>query len=200
MIKTATDWARANNAVSFFDAGDVQANGFQIVEDDRLGRTFTETGASYMGFAVSALLATALASEPFYGLALTGDGSFMMNPQILIDGAFHGARGCILLLDNRRMGAISSLQEAQYGEAHATSDNVAVDYVRLAGAVQGVLALEGGRRQEDLRAALDRARSHDGLSPHPCPGLLRPRSAGRSRRLRALERGQLVQGHAGAAA
>ena len=144
MIKTAADWARANDAVSFFDAGDVQANGFQVVEDDRLGRTFTETGASYMGFAVSALLATALASEPFYGLALTGDGSFMMNPQILIDGAFHGARGCILLLDNRRMGAISGLQEAQYGEAHATSDNVEVDYVRLAGAVQGVLALRGG--------------------------------------------------------
>lgn len=164
VIKTATDWARANDAVSFFDAGDVQANGFQIVEDDRLGRTFTETGASYMGFAVSALLSTALASEPFYGLALTGDGSFMMNPQILIDGAFHGARGCILLLDNRRMGAISGLQEAQYGEAHATSDNVEVDYVRVAGAVQGVLALEGGRRPEDLRAALDRARSHDGLS------------------------------------
>ena len=180
VIKTATDWARANDAVSFFDAGDVQANGFQVVEDDRLGRTFTETGASYMGFAVSALLATALASEPFYGLALTGDGSFMMNPQILIDGAFHGARGCILLLDNRRMGAISGLQEAQYGEAHATSDNVEVDYVRLAGAVEGVLALEGGRRPEDLRAALDRARSHEGLSlihvpvyygPNPLGGL-----------------------------
>jgi len=163
-IKTATDWARANDAVSFFDAGDVQANGFQVVEDDRLGRTFTETGASYMGFAVSALLATALASKPFYGLALAGDGSFMMNPQILIDGVCHGAKGCILLLDNRRMAAISGLQEAQYGEAHATSDNVEVDYVRLAGSVQGVLALEGGRSLEDLRTALDRARSHDGLS------------------------------------
>jgi len=163
-IKTATDWARANDVVSFFDAGDVQANGFQVVEDDRLGRTFTETGASYMGFAVSALLATALGSEPFYGLALTGDGSFTMNPQILIDGVFHGARGCVLLLDNRRMAAISALQEAQYGEVHATSDNVEVDYVRLAGAVQGVLALQGGRSPEDLREALDRARSHDGLS------------------------------------
>lgn len=117
-----------------------------------------------MGFAVSALLATALASEPFYGLALTGDGSFMMNPQILIDGVFHGATGCILLLDNRRMGAISALQEAQYGKAYATSDKVEVDYVRLAGAVQGVLAQEGGRSPASLRAALDRARSHEGLS------------------------------------
>ena len=77
-IKAAVDWARANDVVAFFDAGDVQANGFQIVEDDRLGQTFTETGASFMGFAVSALLSTALASKPFYGLALTGDGSFTM--------------------------------------------------------------------------------------------------------------------------
>ena len=91
-IKIATDWAKERGAVCFFDAGDVQANGFQIVEDERPGQTFTETGASYMGFAVSALLATGVSSKPFFGLALTGDGSFTMNPQILIDGVEHGAR------------------------------------------------------------------------------------------------------------
>ncbi len=164
VIKTATDWARAHDAVAFFDAGDVQANGFQIVEDDRLGRTFTETGASYMGFAVSALLATALATRPFYGLAMTGDGSFTMNPQILIDGVMHGAKGCILLLDNRRMGAISGLQDAQYGTVHATSDTVEVDYVAWANAVKGVQGLFGGYTLEDLREALDEALAHDGLS------------------------------------
>jgi len=163
-IKTATDWARAHDTVTFFDAGDVQANGFQIVEDDRLGRTFTETGASYMGFAVSALLATGLASRPFYGLALSGDGSFSMNPQILIDGVAHGARGCIVLLDNRRMGAISGLQEAQYGVAHATNDRVAVDYVAWARAVKGVAAFDGGRSLESLTGALEAAHAHDGLS------------------------------------
>jgi 3D-(3,5/4)-trihydroxycyclohexane-1,2-dione acylhydrolase (decyclizing) len=163
-IKIATDWARANDAVSFFDAGDVQANGFQVVEDDRLGRTFTETGASYMGFAVSALLATALTERPFYGLAFTGDGSFTMNPQILIDGVEHGARGCILLLDNRRMAAISSLQKAQYGHEHATNDHVAVDYLAWARAINGVAAFDGGRSPDSLRAALDQAKAHRGLS------------------------------------
>ncbi len=163
-IKVATDWARANDVVSFFDAGDVQANGFQIVEDDRLGRTFTETGASYMGFAVSALLATAVTEKPFYGLALSGDGSFTMNPQILIDGVEHGARGCILLLDNRRMGAITGLQYAQYGEEHATSDSVKVDYIAWARAIKGVNALDGGCSPESLVAALDQAKAYDGLS------------------------------------
>ena len=163
-IKAATDWARANDAVTFFDAGDPQANGFQIVEDDRLGRTFTETGASYMGFAVSSLLATGLASKPFYGLAISGDGSFTMNPQILIDGVEHGARGCILLLDNRRMAAISGLQVAQYGIDHATSDHVEVDYVAWARSIKGVQAFDGGRSTESLLTALDQAKKHDGLS------------------------------------
>jgi 3D-(3,5/4)-trihydroxycyclohexane-1,2-dione acylhydrolase (decyclizing) len=163
-IKVATDWARAEDMVTFFDAGDVQANGFQIVEDERPGRTFTETGASYMGFAVSALLASALATRPFYALAISGDGSFTMNPQILIDGVEHGAHGCILLLDNRRMAAISGLQVAQYGQDYATSDGVAVDYLAWARAIPGVHAMDGGRSPEALATALAQARSHPGLS------------------------------------
>ena len=61
-----------------------------------------------------------------------------MNPRILVDGVAYGACGCVLLLYNRRMGAISALQEAQYGAAYATRDEVVVDYVRWARAVQGV--------------------------------------------------------------
>ena len=163
-IKAATDWARRNGVVSFFDAGDVQANGFQVVEDDRPGRTFTDTGASYMGFAVSALLATGIASRPFYGLAFTGDGSFTMNPQVLIDGVAHGARGCILLLDNRRMAAISGLQVAQYGAEHATRDGIEVDYTAWANGVRGVEGFFGGASTGSLVKALDLALEHDGLS------------------------------------
>jgi 3D-(3,5/4)-trihydroxycyclohexane-1,2-dione acylhydrolase (decyclizing) len=163
-IKIAADWARANGVVSFFDAGDVQANGFQIVEDERPGQTFTETGASYMGFACSALLATAVAEKPFYALAFSGDGSFTMSPQILIDGVEHGARGCILLLDNRTMGAIAGLQDAQFGTAFAVSDSVAVDYIAWARAIRGVQGLDGGRTPDSLRAALGKALAYDGLS------------------------------------
>jgi 3D-(3,5/4)-trihydroxycyclohexane-1,2-dione acylhydrolase (decyclizing) len=164
VIKAASDWARKKDAVSFYDAGDVQANGFQIVEDDRLGRTFTETGASYMGFAASAVLATALSDTPFYALAMSGDGSFMMNPQILIDGVEHGAKGCIVVLDNRRMAAISGLQMDQYGTVYATGDSVEVDYVALANAVKGVKGIFGGYTTESLVKALDEAKAHDGVS------------------------------------
>ena len=159
-IKVVADFAKRSARRNIFDAGDVQANGFQIVEDDRTGDTFTETGASYMGFAASALLASALADTPRYGIAFSGDGSFMMNPQILIDGVEHGVRGMLVIFDNRRMAAITGLQMAQYGEGFRTHDRVAVDYVALASAVAGVKAVHGGYTADDLRKALeDRARA-----------------------------------------
>ena len=155
---------KARGAVKLFDAGDVQANGFQIVEDDTPYETFTEAGASYMGFAVSALLAGALAEHGRYAVAFTGDGSFTMNPQVLIDGVAHGVRGAIVLFDNRRMGAISQLQRAQYGADFRTSDAVPVDYVRMAASVAGVKALSGGFDRASLTAALEQAFAYDGLS------------------------------------
>ncbi len=163
-IKIAADFCKSVGATKFFDAGDVQANGFQIVEDDEVGETFTEAGASYMGFAVSALLAGAIAHEGRYAVAFTGDGSFMMNPQVLLDGVEHGVHATIVLFDNRRMAAISQLQIAQYGHDHRTSDNVAVDYVQLASAVKGVLALSGGFDRASLTHSLEQAKAHRGLS------------------------------------
>ena len=135
-----------------------------MIEQSVPGSVFTEAGASYMGFASSAVLATAAARRPFYAVAVCGDGSFTMNPQVLIDGVALGATGCIVVLDNRRMGAISSLQRAQYGADFATSDGVEVDYVAWAMAVRGVFAVHGGRSADSLDAALVEAFAHDGLS------------------------------------
>ena len=163
-LKVACDFADGVGAIKYFDAGDVQANGFQIVEDQREGQTCTDTGASYMGFAVSALLAGALREDAPYAFAFSGDGSFTMNPQILIDAVVHGGRGCVLLLDNRRMAAISALQDAQYGADFATSDSVAVDYVAWANAVPGVKGIFGGTSVDELRGALASACAYDGLS------------------------------------
>jgi 3D-(3,5/4)-trihydroxycyclohexane-1,2-dione acylhydrolase (decyclizing) len=163
-IKVVADFAKQISAAKFFDAGDVQANGFQIVEDDRTGDTFTESGASYMGFAASALLGSALADKPRYGIAFCGDGSFMMNPQILIDAVEHGVRGMIVIFDNRRMAAITGLQLAQYQQEFRTSDKVPVDYVRLASAVSGIFAVSGGDSANELTAALKKAYAHNGLS------------------------------------
>ena len=163
-IKTVADFAKSIGAVKYFDAGDVQANGFQIVEDDGPAETRTESGASYMGFAVCAVLSHGLADKPSYAIAFSGDGSFMMNPQVLIDAVAHGTKGMLVIFDNRRMSAISGLQMAQYGKEYRAGDGIAVDYVQLAGAVAGVKALDGGGDVETLKAALEFAHAHDGLS------------------------------------
>ena len=131
-----------------------------------------------MGFAASALLASALADAPRYGIAFCGDGSFMMNPQVLIDGVEHGLKGMIVIFDNRRMAAITGLQLAQYGEGFRTGDRVAVDYVRLASAVAGVKAVHGGFSADELKRALAEARAHDGLSVVHVPVYCGPHELG----------------------
>ncbi len=163
-VKTVVDFADSIGAVKFFDAGDVQANGFQIVEDAREGQTLSDTGASYMGLAQSALLASAMAGGSFYGIAFCGDGSFMMNPQILIDGVEHGVRGCAVIFDNRRMAAISGLQHAQYGCEYKTRDSVKVDYAAMANSVSGVKGIYGGTTAGELKKALLAAKEYEGLA------------------------------------
>lgn len=163
-IEAAYRFAVEKGAARYFDAGDVQANGFQIAEDEVPGLTFSDTGASYMGLAASGLLCTAVADRPVYTFAFSGDGSFTMTPQIIFDGSEHGARGCLIIFDNRSMGAIASLQTAQYGHAYRTNDSVEVDYTALAGSVKGLNALFGGYDIASLEKALREAYAYDGLS------------------------------------
>ena len=162
-LRIIEDWAVRRGAFRWFDAGDVQATAFQVSRDASPDLSFTDGGASYMGFGTSALLATALSSQAPYSLSVVGDGSFLMNPQALVDGVVHGSRGAVVVLDNRRMGAISALQQAQYGEAYATYDDAAVDYVALASSIEGVEAVSGAGGPEGLIAALDRVFDHGGV-------------------------------------
>jgi 3D-(3,5/4)-trihydroxycyclohexane-1,2-dione acylhydrolase (decyclizing) len=163
-VATAQAFAYRVNALKVFDAGDVQANGFQINTDATPFETVSESGASYMGFAASSLLSAAMADTPRFMIAFSGDGSFMMNPQILLDAVAHRVRGMVIVFDNRRMGAISSLQQAQYGHDFGTNDHVVVDYVAMANSVRGVKGVFGGYSASELERALVEAYAHEGLS------------------------------------
>ncbi len=163
-IKIVCDFADKVKAVKYFDAGDVQANGFQIVQDNEPNQTYTDTGASYMGFAVSAIVSCGIADKPTYSIAFTGDGSFMMNPQVLIDAVEHNVKAMVCLFDNRRMSAISALQNDQYGKVYKTDDTVEVDYVKMAESVKGVKSFFGGYSKNVLEKALSEAYAYDGLS------------------------------------
>ena len=162
-LRIIEDWAARHGTFRWFDAGDVQATAFQVSRDESFDLSFTDGGASYMGFGASALLATALSADAPYSLSVVGDGSFLMNPQSLVDGVVHGARGAVVVLDNRRMGAISGLQEAQYGKAYGTFDDAVIDYVGLASSIEGVQAVSGAGGAEQLVEALDQVFEHGGV-------------------------------------
>ena len=162
-LRVVEDWAARNGVFRWFDAGDVQATAFQVSRDESPDVSFTDGGASYMGFGASALMATALSPNAPYSLSVVGDGSLWMNPQSLVDGVVHGARGAVVVLDNRRMGAISALQEAQYGAAFGTFDDAVVDYVALASSIQGVCAVSGAGGAQRLADALDQVLEHGGV-------------------------------------
>ena len=101
------------------------------MEDDLPYQTFTETGASYMGFSPSAILASAIAEKPTYPISFVGDGSFMMNPQVLIDAVYFGLKGMVIIFDNRRMAAITGLQYAQYDKEFKTNDGVELSLIHI---------------------------------------------------------------------
>ena len=117
-----------------------------------------------MGFSASAILASAIADKPKYPISFTGDGSFMMNPQVLIDAVYLGLKGMVVIFDNRRMAAITGLQYAQYEKEFKTNDGVEVDYVQMANSVKGVKGFFGGYNAKDFSAALEEAYKFDGLS------------------------------------
>ena len=87
-----------------------------------------------------------------------------MNPQILIDAVEHKVKGMIAIFDNRRMAAITGLQEAQYNKEFKTNDSVVVDYVALANAVTGIRAFHSGFTTKSLNDALSKAYDYRGLS------------------------------------
>ncbi|MCD4669499.1 MAG: thiamine pyrophosphate-binding protein [Actinomycetia bacterium] len=163
-LKIASDFASKMNAVKYFDSGDVQANGFQAIEDSAYGQTYNDVGSSYMGLGISALLGNAIADKDVYAIAFSGDGSFTMNPQILFDGAEHGLRAMIIIFDNRAMGAISSLQKAQYKREFKTSDNIDIDYAALANSINGVKGMHGGFSPQEFKNTLEEGYNYSGLS------------------------------------
>lgn len=163
-LHTAILFCQRHKLVKYFDAGDVQATGFQLTNDEQCGLTFTECGSSYMGYAISAMVAAGIADHPQYSVAFSGDGSFFMNPQALIDTVKYKVQGMVIIFDNRRMSAISALQQAQFGHDFATDDDVVVDYVSLVTAVQGVQGFFAGYSPQSLNDSLEEALRYPGLA------------------------------------
>ncbi|HXM00275.1 MAG TPA: acetolactate synthase 2 catalytic subunit [Rhizomicrobium sp.] len=123
----------------------------------------TSGGLGAMGYGVPAGMAAKLARPDAHVVAITGDGSIMMNIQELATLKRYGIALKILLLDNSSLGLVRQWQELFYERNYSEidlSDNP--DFVQVAKAF-GIDAFRvDARSQQD--AAIDRLLAADG----PC--------------------------------
>lgn len=165
-IKAIDDAINARRELKIFDAGDVQATGFQMCRHLEPGTWVNESGNSCMGFGVCAAFGLGLVRDGKYPTAITGDGSLLMQSQALRDMVKHRSRCTVVVLDNQAMGAITSLQWAQQYQGVGTRDAMAlppVDFAALARSM-GCAAFTPEPSIDALMDALERARHHDGPS------------------------------------
>jgi 3D-(3,5/4)-trihydroxycyclohexane-1,2-dione acylhydrolase (decyclizing) len=163
-IRAIDDQINTLDGIKIYDAGDVQAHGFQIARHRRPKTFLTDTGNSCMGFGISAAFGLGLVKDGKYPTAIIGDGSFLMQAQAIRDMVKHGSNCTVVVLDNQAMGAISALQWAQEYEGFATADpggTPAVDFVKLAESM-GCVGFRPAPCIESLLDCLDQAQQHTG--------------------------------------
>lgn len=126
----------------------------------------TSGGFSTMGWAYPAALGAKLAAPDQQVVAVIGDGDFMMTMQEMATAKEYGISVVVVLLNNYGWYSIRDLQMAEFGEEHAFSadwdSEKSPDFVKIA---QGFgLYSESVDNPGNIRAAVDRALSHDGPS------------------------------------
>ena len=109
-VKAIDDYVNGIGGIKIFDAGDVQAHGFQICHHEQPKTYLNETGNSCMGFGICAAFGLGLVPGGRYPTAIIGDGSFLMQVQAIRDMVKHKSNCTIVVLDNQAMGAITALQ------------------------------------------------------------------------------------------
>ena len=163
-IKTIDDYVNTFRGIKIFDAGDVQAHGFQICRHIEPGTWLNETGNSCMGFGICAAFGLGLVPGGKYPTAIIGDGSFLMQAQAVRDMVKHGSNCTVVVLGNQAMGAITALQWAQRYRGFATVDapkTPPVDFAQLA-ASMGCESFTPEPNLDSLAECLDKAYRHRG--------------------------------------
>jgi 3D-(3,5/4)-trihydroxycyclohexane-1,2-dione acylhydrolase (decyclizing) len=164
VVKAADNHANEHGAIKIFDAGDVQAHGFQICRHFEPKTFLNETGNSCMGFGISAAFGLGLVPDGRYPVAIIGDGSFLMQAQAIRDMVKHGSNCTVVVLDNQAMGAITALQWAQEFADFATLDSrsaTPVDFAMLARSM-GCAAFTPEASIDSLSESLEKAYRHPG--------------------------------------
>jgi acetolactate synthase-1/2/3 large subunit len=153
------------------DVGQHQMWVAQHVRFDSPDRHLTSGGLGAMGFGVPAAMGACFARRGSLVIAVTGDGSIMMNLQELTTIVRYALPVRIVLIDNRALGLVRQWQELFHNERYSEidlSDNP--DFVRVAEAF-GIPAFRVDRADQVERAV---ERIVDGPGPLLCHVVVDP--------------------------
>jgi acetolactate synthase-1/2/3 large subunit len=134
------------------DVGQHQMWVAQHVRFDSPDRHLTSGGLGAMGFGIPAAIGACFARRGSHVIAVTGDGSIMMNLQELATIVRYALPVRIVLIDNRALGLVRQWQELFHEERYSEidlSDNP--DFVRVAEAF-GIPAFRVDRADQVERA------------------------------------------------
>jgi len=153
---------RHENTHLFMDIGDIDQYAEPYMKISRPHSWHISSGMAEMGWATEGAPGAAVAKPGLVPIALTGDGAFLMGPQVIATAIEYGLPTVWVIINNKELGIEKKGAERAFGRNHPwiffrTPDGEPYnpDFVALAKA----FGADGERvvRAEDLAGALDRA-------------------------------------------
>lgn len=159
-LRVLSDRSSADTFISC-DVGQHQMWVAQHYQFNRPENHLTSGGLGTMGFGLPAAIGAQLANPYSHVVAVSGDGSIMMNIQELATLKRYNIPVKVVVFDNKALGMVRQWQELFFGERYSEvdlSDNP--DFVKVAEAF-GIPAFRV-ERDDEISAAVDRVMSEEG--------------------------------------
>ncbi|WDE05530.1 acetolactate synthase 2 catalytic subunit [Thalassomonas viridans] len=153
--------AMPENTVVTTDVGQHQMWSAQHMAFSDPGNFLTSGGQGAMGFGLPAAIGAQVSRGQDTVIAVSGDGSFMMNVQELSTIKRYGLPVKIVLIDNAKLGMVRQWQQLFFEQRYSETDlSDNPDFVTLAGAfdIKGKTITQ----KSEIGAAIEDMLSHDG--------------------------------------
>ena len=153
--------AMPENTVVTTDVGQHQMWSAQHMAFSRPSNFLTSGGQGAMGFGLPAAIGAQVSREKDMVIAVSGDGSFMMNVQELSTIKRYGLPVKIVLIDNAKLGMVRQWQQLFFEQRYSETDlSDNPDFAALASAFD-IKARTIGKKSE-MAGAIEEMLNHDG--------------------------------------
>ncbi len=160
LLKTLSD-LKPCNAVITTDVGQHQMWAAQHIAIDQPENFLSSGGQGAMGFGLPSAIGAQMSRPDDTVIAITGDGSFMMNVQELATLKRYNIPVKIVLIDNSRLGMVRQWQQLFFQERYSETDlSDNPDFVMLARAFD--IKAQVITNKSEVDSALKEMLAHDG--------------------------------------